>query len=145
MIGHIGQYCKSRERACNMKILDAVRGFCENPLSAEGLDSEYVLFANFTLRELTTWFGPPSDEDTPFEIVIYHRSIQSYDFLRRRYTLFIRNQDEIEPMLASIAHEMYHRVTSRHKREGLHRAVWINEILACSASRRLMEASGRTV
>jgi hypothetical protein len=126
-----------------MSVFDNIIGFCQNPMAAEGQDSEYLSFANFALAELTAWFGRPSDADTPFEIIIYHRSVQSYDPLRRRYALFIRKREQPEPMLGTIAHEMFHRVTCRGKRTGLHKAVWIDEVLACSASRKVLEKSGR--
>jgi hypothetical protein len=100
------------------------------------------LFADYALRHLTEWFGEPRDPDSAFEIIIDQRSVRSYDFLRRRYALFIRERAELEPMLGSVAHEMYHRVTCRRKRAGLHRLVWVDEVLACSASRKVLQRAG---
>lgn len=134
-----------RMESKEMNFFRSLFQFLHNPLAAEDQNSPYVIYANISYSILTKDFGLSQDHYIPFEIVVDKLSCLSFDFIRRKYVLFIREHDDIQHVYASIAHETYHRITSKCKKKGLHKQLWINEVLAFQASQQVLCRTGHTI
>jgi hypothetical protein len=74
------------------------------------------------------WFGPPTDPETKYDIFFGPHSLCVFSGWIRRYLIQIYPSSSIAEVTRSIGHEMCHRVTT--KRKGLHKEVWVSEMLA---------------
>jgi hypothetical protein len=105
------------------------------------LQGEFRRFADAAYTRYIEWFGAPDDAEWDYEIIRASVALCSRDPIRHLYVISIRRDDaELADQYASIAHEMYHRVTERRK--GLNRKSWVDEILAYLTSQRFLHEQG---
>jgi hypothetical protein len=98
-------------------------------VSDKGIDASLYSVAETAYEYHVKHFGPPKDPTWKFEIVTAPYAGMARDPFRRMYILTVREYDaRPEQRLASVVHEVYHRITSR--RIGLHKYLWVDEMLA---------------
>lgn len=102
---------------------------------------ELSLFADGSVSRCQEWFGVPADDEWPlvvieglFDGLCKHQSRRCYEILMSK-----TRRDRMS-RLSTVAHEAYHRVTNTMY--GLHRHLWVDELLASLASDRIMRESG---
>ena len=78
------------------------------------------------------WFGLPPDPQKRYLLGFGKYSVCAYSPLIRSYIIQIAPIQSLPQLHATIAHEMYHRVTMR--RLGVHKTLWLNEMLATLSS-----------
>jgi hypothetical protein len=87
------------------------------------------------------WFGTPSDEVRATVVIASKRNSCSRNPFTGTYYISMREsiveEDERRQVLA---HEIYHRVTTRRK--GLHRTPWVDEMIAYLATQRMLVTGG---
>lgn len=97
--------------------------------------------ADRAYARLTEWFGNPHDETWPYRLMSAPFSGISRDPRKCEYIIFLpATYRYVEQRVASICHEMYHRVTVGML--GLHQQLWVDEMLAFMASQRLLRELG---
>lgn len=107
-------------------------------ISEETVTPDLYKCADAAYAYYTSLFGLPKDNSWSYEIVAAPTAVMARDPFRRMYILTFRCNDlSREAQLASVAHEMYHRVTSRG-RTGLHRYVWVDEMLASLVTHKFL-------
>jgi hypothetical protein len=105
------------------------------------VEGGFRIFADRAYARYTEWFGVPDDADWNYEIIRGPLACLGRDPTRHLYIIAIRKNDTLlEDQFASIAHEMYHRVTMQRK--GLNRSLWVDEMLAFLTSRRFLREQG---
>lgn len=104
------------------------------------VDASLDAFGRSGYTDLVQWFGPPPDPQWQYRIVLGTRTLCRRQPLKRRYTI------SISPRYAShqercwaVGHEMYHRVTMLKWPQS---DVWVDEMLACVSSLRLLRDRG---
>jgi len=104
-------------------------------------DVDLQRFAQQAYDHCVKWFGLPLDESWSYVLLNGTFDGCARSALLKEYTIVIRRTYvSSEPKKAAIAHEIYHRVTMLRK--GLHRAVWIDEMLAFLAVQHILSAQG---
>ncbi len=119
--------------------VQAARSISEHPASPE-----LYAFADAAYQYHVNCFGLLADAHWRYEILTAYKACAVRDPLRRVYILSVRECDQQpQDQLASVAHEMYHRVTSRRKGlGGLHKHLWVDEMLAFLATHHVMCEQG---
>lgn len=108
---------------------------------ALGQDEDLRAFAVAAYSQCVEWFGIPDDHRIGFSIVGGPYTALARDLISRQYVIVISNElRHAEPRFASIAHEMYHRVTMH--RRGLREALWVDEMLAFLTTQRILCGMG---
>jgi len=87
------------------------------------------------------WFGLPCDPEWPLHIYLRSQPCCKAITWARCYIIVLeKDRESWEPVCGTLAHEMYHRVTTR--RQGLHKQLWIDEMLAILVQNRLLRDQG---
>ncbi len=108
-----------------------------NSVSDQPISQDMYAFADSAYQYYIGAFGPPKDTEKKFEILMAPIACMAYDPIQRLYILTFREHDQNMPQaFASVAHEMYHRVTSRRK--GLNKHLWVDEMLASLATYKFL-------
>lgn len=106
-----------------------------------GEDNVIIEYAHFSYQRCTAWFGSPLDADWPCRVVQGpYSGCQRQRLLKSYYIILHSALTDTPARLATLGHEIYHRVT--WKRPGLSRSGWVDEMLACHTSQRLLQARG---
>jgi len=124
-----------------MNIVDKIKTVVDNArsISEQSVTSDLYTAANQAYRYHVRFFGQPEDAHWKYEIITAHKASNGRDPFRHMYIITVREQDPPQQRLASLAHEMYHRVTSRRKgRNGLHRHLWVDEMLASLTTHKFL-------
>ncbi len=104
-------------------------------------DAELLDFSNQAYNWCVTWFGTPDDELLPYEILRAPMNGCSRHRLVKLYSIYInKNYKFQEQILATLGHEVYHRVTMQ--KNSLRRIVWVDEMVAFLISDRILMISG---
>jgi hypothetical protein len=104
-------------------------------------DTSLQSFAITAYRCCTDWFGTPPDEDWPCHIVQFRSNSCRRSVLFHEYYITVMSTYKMaEQSKATIAHEIYHRVT--RLRGGLRKLPWLDELLAFLASQHVLRANG---
>lgn len=126
-----------------MKITDFYYNFVRatQSISRLSIQPELYAIAEAAYQYNIRLFGPPKDASWKFEVVTAPNASMARDPIRRIYILTVREYDaQPEHRLASVAHEVYHRVTSRRK--GLHKYLWVDEMLAFLSTHHFLRDYG---
>jgi hypothetical protein len=87
------------------------------------------------------WLGDPIDSHCPYMLIRGHSSACAYSFFDKAYMILISvRRMSLEERSGTIAHEMFHRFTQR--RPGIHKQLWISEMLAALFSQWFLEHEG---
>lgn len=122
-----------------MRRLDWMRTVRQNFASYDFAINDAMLLSQVprVYAMLVSWFGDPADLNVPCDIVLGPTSGAGRDWWTRRYVIMIANDASSDAeRLSVLAHEMYHRVTS--KRRGLNRLLWVDEMLAILCEQRIL-------
>ena len=107
-------------------------------------DSEIMAFAEKAYRHCEEWFGTPEDAHWRYELFRGPRSSATRNPLTQSYLLLIREPwYDPEETYGSIAHEMYHRFTTRWKT--LRRILWVDEMVAFLTTQHILIEEGSGV
>ena len=88
----------------------------------------------------TRWFGTPRDSGIPWRLFPADRGMLTRLPLCREYLIWYPLKDSFMAVCVCIGHEMYHRVTANVS--GLREQLWVEEMMACMTSYRVMQESG---
>ncbi len=109
----------------------------------ESDDEDLYTFADVAYARYVEWFGPPKNPERPYKIKGGPYSGIGYDMFAREYVIVINKKYEYyEQCFATLAHEMYHRVTKHHR--GLRQLLWVDEMMAEVSTRQLLCEQGYT-
>lgn len=97
-------------------------------------EKKYIEFALSAYNIINQWFGEPKDKHWKYELFWSDRNGCMRTKILRQYLIGIKEYESDEQIFETIAHEIYHRCTILTRQaifnKGLHRYVWVDELLA---------------